>query len=46
MKSAAATTNLPSTSSLLKNSQQTTDEWYKAVRTEQGYANCVKSGKK
>ncbi|KAJ7817610.1 hypothetical protein B0H14DRAFT_2601903 [Mycena olivaceomarginata] len=46
VKPVAATTNLPSTSSLLENSRQTTDEWYKAARTKQGYANYVKSGKK
>lgn len=37
---------LPSASSLLNNSQQTTDEWYKSQRTKKGYANYVKSGKK
>ncbi|KAK7029766.1 hypothetical protein R3P38DRAFT_3188637 [Favolaschia claudopus] len=36
----------PSSTSLLKHSQQTTDEWYKAARTKNGYANYVKSGKK
>ncbi|KAJ7456105.1 hypothetical protein FB451DRAFT_1564714 [Mycena latifolia] len=39
-------TALPSASSLLDNSQQTTDEWYKSSRTKKGYANYVKSGKK
>ncbi|KAK6969226.1 hypothetical protein R3P38DRAFT_3337142 [Favolaschia claudopus] len=29
----------PSSTSLLKHSQQTTDEWYKAARTKNGYAN-------
>ncbi|KAJ7087564.1 hypothetical protein B0H15DRAFT_982779 [Mycena belliarum] len=37
---------IPSASSLLNNSQQTTDEWYKSKRTKKGYANYVKSGKK
>ncbi|KAJ7727072.1 hypothetical protein B0H16DRAFT_1735336 [Mycena metata] len=37
--------NLPSASSLLSNSQQTTDDWYKSPRTKKGYANYVKSGK-
>jgi hypothetical protein len=46
VKPVVATTNLPSTSSLLENSRQTMDEWYKAARTKQGYANYVKSGKK
>jgi hypothetical protein len=32
--------------SLLQDSQQTTDEWYKSSRTKKGYANYVKSGKK
>ncbi|KAF8147030.1 hypothetical protein K438DRAFT_1989996 [Mycena galopus ATCC 62051] len=41
-----AASDLPSTSSLLDNSQQTTDEWYKSTRTKKGYANYVKSGKK
>ncbi|KAJ7778003.1 hypothetical protein DFH07DRAFT_766219 [Mycena maculata] len=38
-------TELPSASSLLNNSQQTTDEWYKSPRTKKGYSNYVKSGK-
>ncbi|KAF7333246.1 hypothetical protein MSAN_02426700 [Mycena sanguinolenta] len=38
--------DLPSAASLLNNSQQTTDEWYKSPRTKKGYANYVKSGKK
>ncbi|KAJ7751358.1 hypothetical protein B0H16DRAFT_1460271 [Mycena metata] len=37
--------NLPSALSLLSNSQQTTDDWYKSPRTKKGYANYVKSGK-
>jgi len=36
----------PSASTLLNHSQQTTDEWYKSVRTKKGYASYVKSGKK
>ncbi|KAJ7247425.1 hypothetical protein B0H12DRAFT_1072938 [Mycena haematopus] len=37
---------LPSAASLLSNSQQTTDDWYKSPRTKKkGYANYVKSGK-
>jgi len=31
---------------LLNHSQQTTDEWYKSVRTKKGYASYVKSRKK
>ncbi|KAF7351924.1 hypothetical protein MVEN_01154200 [Mycena venus] len=42
----AATSDLPSTSSLLKNSRQTTDEWLKSARTKKGYGNYVKGGKK
>ncbi|KAJ6533640.1 hypothetical protein B0H19DRAFT_1081055 [Mycena capillaripes] len=42
----AATSAFPSALSLLQNSQQTTDEWYKSSRTKKGYANYVKSGKK
>ncbi|KAF7374193.1 hypothetical protein MSAN_00301200 [Mycena sanguinolenta] len=38
--------DLPSAASLLSNSQQTTDKWYKSPRTKKGYANYVKSGKK
>ncbi|KAJ7488522.1 hypothetical protein B0H11DRAFT_2230062 [Mycena galericulata] len=37
--------DLPSASSLLNNSRQTTDEWYKSARTKKGYGNYVKSGK-
>lgn len=40
------TSEEPSASELLNHSQQTTDEWYKSVRTKKGYANYVKSGKK
>jgi hypothetical protein len=36
----------PSASTLLNHSQQTTEEWYKSVRTKKGYASYVKSGKK
>ncbi|KAK7006849.1 hypothetical protein R3P38DRAFT_2470568, partial [Favolaschia claudopus] len=42
----AAAAAQPSSTSLLKHSQQTTDEWYKTARTKNGYANYVKSGKK
>ena len=35
----------PTAAELLSQSQQTTDEWYKSVRTKKGYANYVKSGK-
>lgn len=35
----------PTPAQLLSQSQQTTDEWYKSVRTKKGYANYVKSGK-
>ncbi|KAJ7748139.1 hypothetical protein B0H16DRAFT_1725751 [Mycena metata] len=41
----STSSNLPSASSLLNNSQQTTDDWYKSPRTKKGYANYVKSGK-
>ncbi|KAJ7637951.1 hypothetical protein DFH06DRAFT_1432567 [Mycena polygramma] len=37
---------LPSASSLLSDSRQTTEDWYKSSRTKAGYANYVKSGKK
>ncbi|KAJ7859386.1 hypothetical protein B0H13DRAFT_2570585 [Mycena leptocephala] len=40
------TTAAVSGASLLQDSQQTTDEWYKSSRTKKGYANYVKSGKK
>jgi len=36
----------PSPSRLLSQSLQTTDDWYKSVRTKKGYANYVKNGKK
>ncbi|KAJ7149449.1 hypothetical protein C8R43DRAFT_1128452 [Mycena crocata] len=42
----ARSSGLSSASSLLNNSQQTTDEWYKSPRTKKGYGNYVKSGKK
>ncbi|KAJ7143011.1 hypothetical protein C8R44DRAFT_726298 [Mycena epipterygia] len=42
---AAPISDLPSASSLLNNSQQTTDEWYKSPRTKKGYGNYVKGGK-
>lgn len=42
----APSSGLPSASSLLNNSQQTTDQWYKSPRTKKGYGNYVKSGKK
>ncbi|KAJ7642560.1 hypothetical protein B0H17DRAFT_1216382 [Mycena rosella] len=42
----APASDLPSASSLLNDSQQTTDEWYKSSRTKKGYANYVRSGKK
>jgi hypothetical protein len=35
----------PSASQLLSQSLQTTDEWFKSVRTKKGYANYVKNGK-
>ncbi len=35
----------PSAAQLLNQSQQTTEEWYKAVRTKKGYAGYVKGGK-
>ncbi|KAF7354486.1 hypothetical protein MVEN_01137900 [Mycena venus] len=43
---ATATSDLPSTLSLLENSRQTTDEWLKSKRTKKGYGNYVKGGKK
>ncbi|KAJ7718975.1 hypothetical protein DFH07DRAFT_973107 [Mycena maculata] len=45
VSSTSSPTELPSASSLLNNSQQTTDEWYKSPRTKKGYGNYVKSGK-
>ncbi|KAJ7900711.1 hypothetical protein B0H14DRAFT_2493618 [Mycena olivaceomarginata] len=41
----SSSTDHPSASSLLSNSQQTTDAWYKSPRTKKGYASYVKSGK-
>ncbi|KAJ7645104.1 hypothetical protein DFH06DRAFT_1333400 [Mycena polygramma] len=41
-----AAPTLPSASSLLSDSRQTTEDWYKSSRTKAGYANYVKSGKK
>ncbi|KAJ6590770.1 hypothetical protein B0H10DRAFT_1961038 [Mycena sp. CBHHK59/15] len=40
------TSELPSASSLLYNSQQTTEKWYKSPQTKKGYGNYVKSSKK
>ncbi|KAJ6495828.1 hypothetical protein DFH09DRAFT_1290322 [Mycena vulgaris] len=42
----APTSDLPSASSLLQHSQQTTEEWYKSQSTKKGYVNYVKGGKK
>ncbi|KAJ7629320.1 hypothetical protein B0H17DRAFT_1218238 [Mycena rosella] len=42
----APASNVPPVSSLLNDSQQTTDEWYKSSRTKKGYTIYVKSGKK
>ncbi|KAG6847913.1 hypothetical protein H0H93_004984 [Arthromyces matolae] len=36
----------PTAASLLSQSKQTTDDWYKSARTKKGYATYVKSGKK
>lgn len=36
----------PSTSALLSQSLETTEEWYKSKRTKKGYANYLKAGKK
>jgi hypothetical protein len=36
----------PSAMQLLSQSLQTTDDWFKSVRTKKGYANYVKNGKK
>ena len=33
---------VPTAAQLLDQSQQTTEEWYKAVRTKKGYAGYVK----
>ncbi|KAJ6486281.1 hypothetical protein DFH09DRAFT_1291609 [Mycena vulgaris] len=38
----APISDLPSASSLLQHSQQTTEEWYKSQSTKKGYANYVK----
>ncbi|KAJ7908590.1 hypothetical protein B0H13DRAFT_2661947 [Mycena leptocephala] len=40
-----ATSALPSASSLLQNSLETTDEWFKSSRKKKGYRNYVKSSK-
>ncbi|KAJ7050595.1 hypothetical protein C8F01DRAFT_1377498 [Mycena amicta] len=45
-KRAADASDRPSAASLLQDSTETTDEWYKAARTKKGYANYVKSAKK
>ncbi|KAJ6600338.1 hypothetical protein DFH09DRAFT_1271221 [Mycena vulgaris] len=42
----APTSDLPSASSLLQHSQQTTEGWYKSQSTKKGYVNYVKGGKK
>ncbi|KAJ7227574.1 hypothetical protein C8J57DRAFT_1535024 [Mycena rebaudengoi] len=41
----APSSDLPSGSTLLENSRQTTDQWYKSSRTKKGYAGYVKGGK-
>jgi hypothetical protein len=45
-QSTDATVAAPSALKLLSQSLQTTDEWFKSVRTKKGYANYVKNGKK
>jgi hypothetical protein len=42
---ARAAAPVPSASTLLNHSQDTTDEWFRSPCTKKGYANYVKSGK-